>query len=263
MPQVVDEVYYANDVGLTLGAIGFALMILRRYPTGAGVLLGLCWVKPQVALPLAVLVVLFHAPQRTRLALGFVAGTLLLFTAPILGSGWNLWPEWIGALLTWSHDLRLQYNVASIAGLYIHTAPLALRTVLEGVAILLAAGATAFWWLRYRIFAAPPPAVLALLWAVWFLAAPYAHFYDEPLLALPVLALMGRDGFRLGTIPSAVVLYALLLSVVLTLAKWHSAAVMLHCVPVLALAAALGAATLRPTGLGEANPQPSLGAAGP
>jgi hypothetical protein len=53
------------------------------------------------------------------------------------------------------------------------------------------------------------------LWAVWFLAAPFAHFPDEILLTIPILAYLGVDGERLASASGRVALVALFGSIIL------------------------------------------------
>jgi len=50
---------------------------------------------------------------------------------------------------------------------------------------------------------------------VWFLATPFAHFPDEILLTIPILALLGRDGQHLGQAIPVFVIYLLFFSLAL------------------------------------------------
>jgi hypothetical protein len=50
---------------------------------------------------------------------------------------------------------------------------------------------------------------------VWLIAIPYAHFIDEMLLIVPVIALLGRDGRWISRPVSVGVLYLLGLSILL------------------------------------------------
>jgi len=51
------------------------------------------------------------------------------------------------------------------------------------------------------------------LWFLWMLATPYAHFIDEIVLVIPVLALIGVNGRHVTRPTSVVVLYLLGLSI--------------------------------------------------
>jgi hypothetical protein len=83
---------------------------------------------------------------------------------------------------------------------------------------------------------------------VWFLAVPYTHFQDEVLLALPVFALLGRNGRRLGRPLAVAGLYSVILSPLLFV--WSPFRIDLISLPLLALAAcvALEGRTAEPAG---------------
>jgi Glycosyltransferase family 87 len=213
VPQTVDEVYYANDVAIIVAALGLCLLLLKKQPAIAGALLALAWLKPQVALPVVVLIILFHPQAQRRLALGFGLATTLLALATGIATRWNIYLQWFAGLAGWSHDLAAQQNIASLGGLYLHWASPGARLVLEVAVLLAAAAATGALWWRQRHAASSSLALFACLWAVWFLASPYAHFYDEPLLAVPVLVLLGRNARRISDWLPALTLYALMLSI--------------------------------------------------
>jgi hypothetical protein len=86
---------------------------------------------------------------------------------------------------------------------------------LEAASLLVAVAATGVWWWKRGRNGANQPLDIAWLWILWFLATPFAHFHDEVVLALPVLAMVGTDGRWIGRWPSTVAIYALLLSIVI------------------------------------------------
>jgi len=75
-PAVSLGIFYGNMIGLAFAAIAGAFPLLRRYPFLAGVVLSVSMLKPQVALPIAALIVLFQAPYKGRVIAGFVTAFL-------------------------------------------------------------------------------------------------------------------------------------------------------------------------------------------
>jgi len=190
MPQVVMCAFYGNVVGIVFAAIGCSLLLIRRHPFAAGVILTVCWLKPQVGLPLVLLMALFGAPSRRRLVAGFAAGTvcMLLCTSLLMSTRELSW--WIGGLTGFSGDMTMQPSLACLSGLYVRWAPSTLRLALECLVLLTACVLTAREWFRNR--AHGEVAAVGWLWCVWLLATPYAHFPDEILLSVPILAMVAR-----------------------------------------------------------------------
>lgn len=215
MPQSVLAAYYGNVDGLIFAAIGCSLALLKRSPYVAGCLLSLAWLKPQVGLPIALLILLFHAPARARVLAGFgsAAGALMIFTG--MTTGWHSLALWLRSLVGYTHDIAIQPDMASLAGLYIYWTSPALRLGLEIVILGVAGVVTGIWWLKLRWLQEIPFLSVGWLWIVWFLAAPFAHFHDEILLAVPLLALLGPDGRSISERWTVVALYAVFLSLLL------------------------------------------------
>lgn len=198
MPQVIKGALYGNVSGLVFAAIGCSLLLLRRHPLEAGVLLSLGWLKPQVGLPIALLIILFHAPSRGRVLAGFgiAVGSLLALT--VIATGWESITLWYRGLTGYYHDLATQTYLPSLTNLYDSWAPHPVYLGLTGLSLCIALALTAGWWWTYR--GHPPTSVLAIsgLWFLWFVAVPYVHLYDEIVLSIPVLACLGRNGHRLS-----------------------------------------------------------------
>ncbi|PZS04830.1 MAG: hypothetical protein DLM70_07370, partial [Chloroflexi bacterium] len=157
----------------------------------------LAWVKPPVALPIVLLIVLFHAPARKPMVAGFATATASLLGLTLVTTGWRSLAFWVTGLLSYSHDITIQHEMPSISGLYVMWAPPALRLTLMACQLGGAAALTAVWWWRRRNQTKVAAISVAWLWFVWFLASPYVHFGDEVLLAVPLLALLGREADRI------------------------------------------------------------------
>lgn len=236
-PQTVLLTLYGNVTSLAFLAVVLCFALGRRYPLLAGMAGAVAWLKPNLALPFFLLIVLFHVRRRRRGVAGFAAATLCIVTLTLETTGWASMVHWLGSLAAYSHDIASQPNIASLSGLYIAWAPASLRSAFEVLSVATTLGATAFTWRRHRDSGHIPITAVALLWFVWLLATPYAHFGDELFLTIPVLALIGRDGTRVGTRLIAAMLYLLYYSVLLFATA--SLPVQLFCLPVVAIALCL------------------------
>lgn len=215
MPQVVLGAAYGNLHALTLVAVVLGLILMRKHPELAGAALALGWLKPQITFPLVLVIFVFHAQHRARLAYGFAATTLLLLVMSIVAVGWRAMGFWFQGLRSWSHVVRLEPNITSLTGLYVGNAPYQAGIALEGFLLVLALAVTAGWWWKVRNELPIPLIGSGWLWVLWFLATPFAHFPDEILLTPPLVALFGERGlFRQGPLPVAA-LYILFLSLAL------------------------------------------------
>lgn len=237
MPQTVTAAFYGNVVGMELAAVGCALLLLKRYPVTAGAVLTFAWLKPQVGLPIVMLVVLFHAPSRTRVLGGFLAGTvcMLVLTALLVSPDPIAW--WVHGMTGYSGDMSLQPSLACLSGLYVRWAHAPLRLTLEILGLAGACSLTAVRWMRRSRESRTPIADLAWLWCVWFVASPYAHFPDEILLAVPLVASFARAHATGAYRWPALALYLLFLS--LPLATWYPMQANLLALAVLGVALCL------------------------
>jgi hypothetical protein len=192
-PQVVFGPFYGNGVGLAFAAIAFALVLGERYPIAAGALLSVAWLKPPPCLPIVLLLFLFHFRDRRRALIGFVGATAVLAALMIGVTGPERIPQWLHGLSGYSADINTSPDIASFSGIYVRLLPHHFRLFAQICSLSVAIILTTLAWHRYRSSRVPFLAV-AWLWVFWFLAAPYAHFFDEILLAAPVLALLGAGG---------------------------------------------------------------------
>jgi Glycosyltransferase family 87 len=210
-PQTVYAAYYGNLDGLVFAALAWSAALARSRPLVAGALLTLTFLKPQVALPGALIVMLFLSPQPLRILASFTATSALGLGLTMATTGAATVGWWLQALGGYSQRLGVQPDIASLSGLYVYSASDRLRLLFAGISLLAAVVATAWWWVNRR----ERHTVLgvAWLWIAWFLATPFAHFHDEVVLALPILAILGRDGAWMDGWPANVAIYLLLLSI--------------------------------------------------
>jgi hypothetical protein len=237
MPQVVSGPFYGNVVCLVFLGVGLTLALLRTRPFLAGMLLSLTLLKPPVALPIALLILLFHPKQRKRMAAGLASATAVLLGLTILLTGWRTLPEWGHALVGYSRDISSSPDIASLAGLYVRLVSPGSRSVLQLVCLGAALVVTVSWAWKYRGAQETPLLAVSWLWFIWFLATPYAHFFDEILLSVPVLILLGRNGHRVAWRLPAWALYLMFFSIVLI--SWQPYRVELLSVPLLLVAVLL------------------------
>jgi hypothetical protein len=234
MPQVVLGAFYGNVVGIVFAAIGVSLLLSYRHPALAGALMCLAWLKPPIALPVVLLLGLFHVQQRTRFAAGFALGTVGLFLLTVFTSGWNSIGLWVHGLLRYSNDMGIQPDVISLTGLYVRWMPAAPRLILEALTLIAALVLTAHFW-RTRRSDHAAFLTIAPLWVLWMLASPYGHFFDEIILAIPMAAYLGQNGGRAAFRLPGTALYLLFFS--LFFISWAPLRVYLLPIPLMLIAA--------------------------
>lgn len=209
MPIVLIGVLNGNVVPVVFAGTTAGLALMRRNPMLAGALSSVAWLKPGVALPFILLIFLFHAPDRWRFGVGFVASFLVLGVATLLATGPHSVATWFGALSAYSGDIRKQPEMASATGLYFRIAGPGLRQILQVAGLAVALAVTGIVWLRLRTRGTSSVLSLGWLWILSFLCVPYAHTNDAILLAPPLLALLGTNGRRTAWFLPAVTLYLL------------------------------------------------------
>jgi alpha-1,2-mannosyltransferase len=194
MPQVLFGPFYGNVICLVFVALAFALANLDSRPVLAGALMSIAWMKPPVALPVVLILLVFHAANRRRVIGGFLGATGFFLGLTIAATGWQTFVAWLHGLVGYSEDVGNLPDVASFAGLYVRSVPHDVRLSIEAFSIAVAIILTTLAWHRYGRSGTVPMRTVGWLWALWFLATPYAHFFDEIMLVFPILALVGRDG---------------------------------------------------------------------
>jgi hypothetical protein len=213
MPQTLLAAYYGNVDAVVFLGLCLSLLLARRYPVAAGAWLAVAWLKPQYALPLAGLVLLFLIPEWKRGLGGFIAATGAATLATVVTTGASSlggWRESLGGLSANAGGLP---EPASLTGLYVHSVSPAVQHALMVASIAVALLLTAVWWWRTR--AEPRGDVLrsGWLWVVWLLAVPLSHFHYEIVLAAPLLAILGFNARRLIYWEACTAVFVLLFSV--------------------------------------------------
>lgn len=161
------------------------LLAARGRPWLAGAVLALVWVKPNIGLPLPIVLALLEPAVARRILGGFAVASAAIFglAFAVLGSGFFEWPLQVPRM--WQAVQGLQPDIASVESFFypgltgwVKTAALVLT--------LLAAVAYGSWAIRR----APDARTRGLtLLIVWLFALPFVQSYDLILL-LPVVALL-------------------------------------------------------------------------
>jgi hypothetical protein len=232
MPQTVFAAYYGNLDAIVFAGLVTALACMRRRPFIGGCVLTVALLKPQVALPLAGLLVLFASTSRLKTIAGMSAGSICLVLLSAVVAGYASVGAWAGSLLGYSRDLSVQPDIASLSGLYVYSMPSVARLLLQTLLVLSGLGLT-WWWWRARQSDVTEVKDFAWLWVLWFLISPFAHFHDEVVLAIPVVACLGIDGHLVTSRARLLILYLLALSLLLfPLARFHTDLQSLALLPV-------------------------------
>jgi Glycosyltransferase family 87 len=234
MPQTLLGIYEANMIGLVFAGIAAAIVLADRNPWLAGAFLTAAWLKPPVGLPVALIVILLmnHRSQKIAASFGLVSALLGLLT--LVATGAQSMQQWVRGMAGYSSAIVTSPAVSSLTGLYVRWAPAGVRFALEASTLVLAIALTAYVWRTQAEKERVPVLAVGWLWFAWFLAAPYAHFYDEILLTVPLLALFGPNGGHLSEPGPALALYLTFFS--LLLVSWAPGGAQLLCIPLLAIA---------------------------
>jgi hypothetical protein len=171
---------------IVFGALIAALLLARRgQPWLAGAVLALVWVKPNIGLPLALVLALLEPVVARRMLSGFVVASAAGFglMAAVMGLHFLEWPLQVPRM--WQAVQGLQPDIASVESFYY---PGLSGWVKTGALLvtLLAAVAYGGWAIRR----APDAHTRGLtLLIIWLFALPFVQSYDLVLL-LPVIALL-------------------------------------------------------------------------
>ncbi len=224
---------------LLLASIGGGMLLSwRGHPFFAGLVLGVIWVKPDVAWPAAVFLILALWPQRgllLRFAAGFSLTSLVFLLVGLARMG-----AWWAAVVRFGHTIAGgQYDLAGLPSLAaaaprswgLHPGLLQPGTLAVLGLGLVAMLALALWmltspdWSRLTLVGRITWAV-ALGMGVWLVVTPYAHTNDDLLLVFLLMLTVGRDARRvhgLGLWLSLAVVTMLLLVWPAGLVPWEVA----------------------------------------
>jgi hypothetical protein len=166
---------------------GFALAwaLVKKLPILSGLLLTAIWLKPNIGLPLPIVLAFLEPRQARRLLGSFAVGSAVAFgiAAIVLGSAFFEWPLQVPKM--WQAVQGPQPDIASIQSFYYPGLSGWPKTL--SLALTLAAAAVYAVWALRRAPAARERGLSLLL--VWLCALPFVQSYDMILL-LPVLAVL-------------------------------------------------------------------------
>lgn len=200
---VLRAVTGGQNTALTmLGVAGVWRLLHDDEDVGAGLVIALLLYKPQVAVPLAGVLVL---GRRWRAVGATGAGGLVIwgFGAMLMGTGWvSTWWTEVRAFAELDADVN-GHNAISWLGVAEHLAGAGTTTAYALAAPLVVAtvGAVSFVWLSGRFDLATRFAVTA---AGILLMSPHAMFYDGGLLVITAAVALDRIGARAVPVVAAV-----------------------------------------------------------
>jgi hypothetical protein len=215
LPEVVTGALYGNVHGPVFAALALSLVLMKRYPALAGAVAAFGWLKPQLALPLVLVIFVFHCTDRRRMAAGFLSVTVLLLALTIAATGFESLAEWMGGLNSWSKGISKEPNIASLSGLYVGWASRPIQLVIAVTLLIAVLALTGITWHKLRPSPVVPVIAVGWLWVLWFLVSPFTHYPDVIVLTVPVLAMLGRNGTRVSEPLGLGMLYLALFSLVL------------------------------------------------
>ena len=158
-------------------------------PILGGLLLTLSWIKPNIGLPLCLVVMLLQPAVARRILAGFVGGTAVAFLYAFawLGQGFFAWPLQVPRM--WQAVQGPQPDISSLESFFFPGLSGPGRTV--ALALALALAAAYGWWAVRRAHGDNRGLSLLLLWLA---ALPFVQSYDLVLLTPVVLTLLRPDG---------------------------------------------------------------------
>jgi hypothetical protein len=172
------------------GAFIAAWWLARRgHGWSAGLVLALVWMKPNIGLPLPLVLALLEPSMSRRVLSGFVAASAVAFGAVALALGVAFldWPLQIPRM--WQAVQGIQPDMASVESFFYPGLGGWIKT---GALIVTLAAAAGFGTWAMRRAGDPATRGLTLL-LIWLAALPFVQSYDMILL-LPLLAvLLGRE----------------------------------------------------------------------
>jgi hypothetical protein len=173
-----------------LGALIWVWAMRDRHEVLAGIALALVWLKPQIALALAIPLV----ASRNRAALWFFAASALLGLYSLALVGWGGVLDLLGLMRLsadgWGYGTN-QQSMYNFLGLLIRNAPGLDNSTLSALKwamyVLTIGGICWLWWGRR---AALGSAHIGLGMVACVFASPHLHLHDLSLLMIPALAMI-------------------------------------------------------------------------
>lgn len=199
-PLTTYAVYWGNPVVIVYAAMGGWIYALHKehmwWDRVAGILMSVSLLKPQLALPLAVIAVAclvrgVRMGNRLRnITLGFGAAIIVFLILDVLVTPSTLLLAWPKAIAHLSQAIALQPDMPSLYGLVKYVAPRAARYNIVYIGIAIVGGViTTVLAIRLRD-RWQPTTLLGMLTVVWCFTTPYGHGNDQLLLVPGGLALI-------------------------------------------------------------------------
>lgn len=183
-PGALLNLDYGQNGLLSTALLGGGLLLLSRSPYLAGILLGLLWYKPNLALLIPVALIAgrcwraLGASLATALVLALGSG--LIFGWQVWGEFWRVLPQPLEAMKTGAAALEQMPTVLSMARMA--GGSLTLASVFQVIVALMVLGMTIWVWAQ----GAPLALRASLLVLGTLLFTPYASQYELARLALPL-----------------------------------------------------------------------------
>jgi Glycosyltransferase family 87 len=198
-PLTAYAIYWGNPVVLVYAALGGWVYALQKRSTQwdfvAGALMGVSLLKPQLALPLALITFACFArgddTQHRLRSIFFGFGTFIgaFLALDILVTPPSLLVAWPRSIVYLSKQLSLQPDMPSLYGLLKYIVPAIGHVSAAPVGIAAIGGVAVIALYQHLHNSWRPTALLGLLSAVWCFVTPYAHGNDQMLFVPGALAL--------------------------------------------------------------------------
>jgi hypothetical protein len=191
-PLLVFAIYPGNVDGIVCGALGWSFAQANSRPVLSGVLASVAAIKPQVGLPLAALLILFHSARPARSVLGFAGTGVGVILVTLLTTGPASVAQWLEGMQAFQKHITVVPDLTSSAGLYAYTTGSEARTLLSALSLLGIALTLAIVFVLLPRSRPLRPSRIAPVWFVVAFLTPFAHYHDFAVLALP-FAMIWRD----------------------------------------------------------------------
>lgn len=188
-PILVFAAYPGNVDGLVCGALGWSFSQSRSRPIVAGAVAAFACIKPQVGLPLALLIVLYHAKAPKKSISAFIATLACVGVVTVVTTGITSIEQWLAGIQSFQQHITVVPDLTSSAGLYAYILEPGLRNIISNCATLLVMIAIALAWILLPRIRPLPAATVAPLWFAVMFMTPFAHYHDFVVLAIPFAVL--------------------------------------------------------------------------
>jgi len=196
-PGTFQNVIHGHNGFVTASILGFALLIIEKYPLTAGLLLGLLSFKPHLVMMIPLFLV---AGRCWRVLSGLIISVSLLVSASVILFGFDAWVKFFEKIpfmmyLLKNGFLQMHQVVSTLGALLLLGIPYSVAVWIHLVCALIGIGFTAAAWYKNK----PGCVKHSLLVLTVLLVTPYSNSYDLTLLALPI-CWIGWEAYKRGEI---------------------------------------------------------------